>query len=133
MSYKFSEEEIDNFKLMFCRYCRKMTGDGRCKDGDCEFCAVNKAYDTIFDNLGNNDEDECEERINWEFTQKLRDKWNNPDLPLRIFEAMDVDDSMYYFFRGRTIERSDIYDTPEECYEAADDYLQWQESGLFDD
>lgn len=51
MSYMFSEKEIDDFKQKFYRYCRQMTNNGHCKDGDCEFCAVNHAYDTIFDNI----------------------------------------------------------------------------------
>lgn len=36
------------FKEMFSEYCNSEIKKGKCKDGDCSFCVVNKAYETIF-------------------------------------------------------------------------------------
>ncbi len=43
-----SEKEKTEFKELFSKYCRGEINDGHCIDGDCEFCAVNTAYERIF-------------------------------------------------------------------------------------
>ena len=43
-----SENEINEFKVLFSKYCRGEVNAGRCSDGDCEFCPVNNAYEQIF-------------------------------------------------------------------------------------
>lgn len=56
MTYK----ETVMLKELFSKYCRGEINKGYCNDGDCEFCAVNKAYDMIF-HSSNEDEEEEEE------------------------------------------------------------------------
>lgn len=36
------------FKQMFSEYCQNEVNAGRCDDGDCQWCAVNMAWDKIF-------------------------------------------------------------------------------------
>lgn len=55
-----SEKEISEFKKLFSEYCRDKINAGHCDDGDCEFCAVNSAYEKIFPATELDDE-ECEE------------------------------------------------------------------------
>ena len=38
----------EEFKQMFSQYCREEVSAGRCDDDDCEWCAVNMAWDKIF-------------------------------------------------------------------------------------
>ena len=45
------------FKQMFSEYCRNEVNAGHCDDGDCQWCAVNMAWDKIFCC----DEEDCEE------------------------------------------------------------------------
>lgn len=45
------------FKQMFSEYCRSEVNAGHCEDGDCQWCAVNMAWDKIF----RCDEEDCEE------------------------------------------------------------------------
>lgn len=47
-----SEEEIDQFKGLFSKYCTGEINAGRCEgDNGCELCSVNHAYEEIFDSL----------------------------------------------------------------------------------
>ena len=38
----------DKFKQLFSEYCNSEIRKGRCNDGDCSFCVVNKSYEMIF-------------------------------------------------------------------------------------
>lgn len=52
-----SENEINEFKGLFSKYCRSEINNGHCEEGDCEFCAVNTAYDRIFSTTELDDEE----------------------------------------------------------------------------
>ena len=45
------------FKQMFSQYCRSEINAGHCEEHDCQWCAVNMAWDRIFCC----DEEDCEE------------------------------------------------------------------------
>lgn len=47
-AFKVSEEELQQFKELFSKYCRQEINKGHCDDGSCELCPVNAAYDEIF-------------------------------------------------------------------------------------
>lgn len=53
-----TKTEISNLKTLIDRFCRNEVNNNHCKDGDCEFCPVNAAYDRISEST---DEDEDEE------------------------------------------------------------------------
>lgn len=36
------------FKAFFSKYCRQQINEGRCGEDCCEFCPVNNAYEKIF-------------------------------------------------------------------------------------
>ena len=43
-----TKEDIQEFKLLFSKYCRQEINQGKCEADTCSFCPVNKAYDEIF-------------------------------------------------------------------------------------
>ena len=57
-----TEEELQLFKELFSKYCRKEINKGHCAEDSCELCPVNAAYDEIFHKFANEPEDEdCDE------------------------------------------------------------------------
>lgn len=50
-------EEKATFKELFSKYCRQEINKGHCEEG-CDLCPVNRAYDEIFYEFNDNDEDD---------------------------------------------------------------------------
>ncbi len=55
-----SEKEKAEFRRLISKYCRSEINAGHCDESDCEFCAVNTAYDRIF-SATEPDDEECED------------------------------------------------------------------------
>ena len=53
-----TKEEKSTFKELFGKYCRQEVDKGHCEADTCEWCPINKAYNEIFDDF--NDEEEQE-------------------------------------------------------------------------
>lgn len=43
-----NEEELQQFKEMFQKYCQQEIQKGHCADDSCALCPINAAYDEIF-------------------------------------------------------------------------------------
>lgn len=56
------------------------------------------------------------------YNQKLREKYGK-SIKVEIISCHDDDDEVYYAYQNK-FGVSDVYDTPEQAYEAADDYLR---------
>ena len=45
---KMNDKEMQTFRSLFSDYCFQEINKGHCDEGDCEFCSVNRAYNKIF-------------------------------------------------------------------------------------
>ena len=57
-----------------------------------------------------------------QYNKKLREKYGK-SIKVEIISYHDDDDEVYYAYQNK-FGISDVYDTPEQAYEAADDYLR---------
>lgn len=53
-----TNDELQQFKGLFRKYCHEEICKGHCNDDSCELCPVNSAYDAIFHRLADNPESE---------------------------------------------------------------------------
>ena len=51
-------EEKSTFKELFGKYCRQEVNKGHCEADTCEWCPINKAYDEIFYEFEDDEEEE---------------------------------------------------------------------------
>lgn len=60
-----SVDEIKQFKLLFSKFCRGEINAGRCSGDDCcRWCPINTAYDNIFAETSDDEDEEiCEDEL----------------------------------------------------------------------
>lgn len=53
-----TNKEIQDFKAMFRKYCRREISAGRCTPDTCNICKVNNTYEEIFEHLSESEDDD---------------------------------------------------------------------------
>lgn len=53
-----TNDELQQFKGLFRKYCHEEICKGHCNDDSCKLCPVNSAYDEIFHRFADNPESE---------------------------------------------------------------------------